>query len=478
MNNSSSVLIIPTIKKPSSAPRLVYYLGAVVLVTFLLSVITGLYLQFAPRRYSSKMVLNLPSTNSFTRVDVPGLGGASVQNTSPYASAQDPRENYKIIASSDQVLERTAKILDRSVETMSKPKLKIVDGSTAIQVAFTGTIPEDAQAQTKAFYQALEQRLEELRQQSIADREQNIQVGIANSQRKLQRAQTQVTDYRAQSGLSSEVQIQELASNIENLRRQRAELLSERTKVGSRFQALQGNLAVSTQQASKVLKLQADPLIQETMKKYSEVTAELANTRSIYQPGHPNILQEQERQQELQTIMRQRIRVLVGNSMPTSVGIGNTNGSAARDALMQDLILSQADTQGLSAKITTLEQQIGALEQKLAQLAQAQAQLDTLKRNMQISETVFSAKLTQMDTEQANVYDAYPKMQLLSVATVSDEPVTPKRLLVICGTGAAALLINSGIVTLWLYRRKNWYQLQHQNYRKTQSMTIAVSHGQ
>ncbi len=444
--------------KPMARPQLRHHLGASLFCTIALGCIAGLYVQLAPRRYSSGMTLNLPSISSVTRVDVPGLGATSVQSNSPYASAQDPRENYKIIAGSDQVLELTAKLMHRPMAAIGKPKLKVVDGSTVIQVEFLGQTAEEAQAKANAFYQAFEMRLNELRQQSSTDRAQGVQRAIDNSQQKLNLAQQQVANYRAQTGLSSEIQVQELATNIENLRRQRAELLADQTQATSRLQSLRGNLSLSSQQAAAALKLQADPLIQEAVKKYSEVTAELTNTESIYQPDHPAVLQERTKQRELQVLMQQRASELVGAENVGQVTISTPNGSPAREILIQDLVLSQVDSRGLGAKIITLDQEIQTLEAKLAQFAQAQSSLDGLKRNMQIAETVFSSKLAQLDVDNSNVYDAYPKMQLLAAANLPDAPISPKRSLILLGVGASTLLLNTGAVTLWAYRRKNWQQ--------------------
>lgn len=441
-------------------PKLRYYLGASLLLTAALSCVTGIYLQFAPKRYRSGMTLNLPSVSSATQVNVPGLGGTSVQNVSPYASSQDPRENYKIIASSDQVLEKAANRMQQSVPDMGKPKIKVVDGSTVMQVEFLGQTAEEARQKTQAFYQALEMRLDELRLQAARDREKNVQRTIENTQKKLQSSQQQVANYRATTGLSSTVQLDELASNIENLRRQRAELLAEQTQAASRASALRGNLSMSSQQATNSLKLQADPLFQETVKKYSEVTAELTNTESIYQPDHPAVLQEREKQRELQQLLRQRASELIGAANVNQTSISMPNGSPAREVLIQDLVVSQVNTRGLSTKISTLDRQIQQLEGKLANFAQSQSQLDALKRNMQIAETVFSSKLAQLDVDSANIYDAYPKMQLLAGPNLADAPVSPQRGLALAGLAAGTLLLNSGSLTLWAYRRKNWRQQQ------------------
>jgi uncharacterized protein involved in exopolysaccharide biosynthesis len=459
MVDSPQDYIVPNFPpKPSMEPKLLRYLGPSLLATIAMACIAGLYLQLAPKRYSSAVTLNLPSVSSAVRVDVPGLGATSVQSSSPYASAQDPRENYKIIAGSDQVLEQTAKLMQQPIAAMGRPKIKVVDGSTVMQVEFMGKTAAEARDKTNAFYQAMEMRLDELRQQSATENEKAVQRTIDNTQQKLNLAQQQVAQYRARTGLNSEVQVQEMARNIEELRRQRAELQAEQTRFATRRNVLQNNLAVTPQQATASLKLQADPLIQETVKKYSETTAELANTESIYQPDHPAVLQERDKQLELQQLLRQRAIELIGSDDLGSINISTPAGSSARETLIQDLVLAQVDTNGLSAKIDRLDRAIEELENELGGLAQAQVGLDGLKRNMQIAETVFSSKLAQLDVDSSNVYDAYPKMQLLAAGNLPDAPVSPKQPLVLGGVGAASILLNTGALTLWAYRRKNWRQ--------------------
>jgi uncharacterized protein involved in exopolysaccharide biosynthesis len=456
-NISKSPVVTTSRMSPIPCPYLYHYLATSLLGTLVIGGIATAYLQLVPPRYRSSMTLNLPSTNSFTRVDVPGLGGASVQNSSPYSSAQDPRENYKIIAGSDQVLDMAALLMKKSIADMGKPTLKVVDGATVMQISFMGNNPEEAQAKTQAFHQALETRLDELRKESASQHEQTVQKAIGSSRKKLGLSQQQVASYRAQTGLNSEAQVQELAINIENLRRQRSELIAEQTKAASRFQSLQRNLSLNSQQATDILKLQADPVLQEAAKKYSQVTAELTNTESTYQPSHPMVLQERDNQRKLKALIQNRTQELLGRNL-VQQGVNASISSPAREALMQDLVLSQVDTQGMEAKIASLDREIALLETRLTHLAQSQAKLDILKRNMQIAETVFSSKLTQLDAESSDASDAYPKMQLLAAANLPDEPVQPKRLLVLMGVGASILLLNTGALTLWAYHRKEWYK--------------------
>jgi uncharacterized protein involved in exopolysaccharide biosynthesis len=445
-----------TASSQNPPPKLHHYLAWSILLSLGLATLVGLYLQTAPKRYASKMMLNLPSVSSVTRIDVPGLGATSVQNNSPYASAQDPRENYKIIADSDNVLAATAKILNRPIKEIGRPKVKIVDGATVMQVEFQGKTPEEAREKTNAFYQAMEQRLNDLRQQSRRDREESFQDTLTNSQQKLTSAQQDVSRYRANSGLSSDEQIKELATNIENLRRQRAELIGDQQKVTLRRDTLRDNLNLDAGEATNSLALQSDPLFQQTIKNYSEVTAQLASLEALYRSNNPQVQQAKAKQAELRSLLSARAQAIVGDGNILDIPVSMPDASAAREVLIQDLVLSQADSVGLEAKVAVFDRQIAQLEDRLQQLAQSQSNLDTLKRNLQIAETVFSSKLTQLDVDNNNAFDAYPKMQILASPSLSDQPIGPKKNLAIGGVGVMALLLNSGAFTLWAHHRKNW----------------------
>lgn len=410
-----------------------------------------LYFRIAPRSYLSEMVINVPSSSSTTQIEVPGLGGTSIQSNSPYASAQDPRENYKILATSQAVLENAARQLNVTQETLGAPRIQIVAGTTVIRFAFTGKTPEEAQTKATAFYQALEDRLDELRQQGLQQREKSTQSTLGSSRQKLELAQKRLSEYRAQTGLNTEEQIKQLSTNIESLRRLRAELRSESSKTNARLNELTANLQVPSSFANDAFVLQSDPVFQEALKNYGEVSSNLASLRSRFTGNNPAVIQESAKRDQLRSVALNRAETLLNRPVDSRLldilNLNNGSSPSARESLLRDLVIAQSDRQGFTMQAQDIDRQIEQLENRLKTLSQMQSKVDELKREMQIAETVFSSKVAQLDVDRSNVYDSYPQMQILSEPSLPKNPSSPKLLFIVVGALLSSVLVTSGLIT-------------------------------
>jgi uncharacterized protein involved in exopolysaccharide biosynthesis len=435
------------------------YLMLGLVANTLLWAIALLYIKLAPRTYTSQMVLNIPGSSSLIQVDVPGIGRTSVQNTSPYASAQDPRENYKLIVTSDAVLDAAAGQLNVSREEFGSPRIKIVDGTTVMQIEAKAKSPEAARSEVLALYNALDQRLNELREQEVVQRELSVQSTLGSAQATLETAQQRLSDYRAESGLGSVEQINQLSKNIEALRQLRAELVTQSSQTNARVEQLTNNLELSARQANDAFLLQADPLFQQTLRNYSDITANLTVLESRFTADAPTVVAERAKQQAVRESLLSQGRQLLNQSVSQnslgSLNLNNSNSPSAREVLLQELVIAQADQQGYVAQAQEADRQIVQLENRLKTLVQLQSQADALERDLQIAQATFSSKLTQVDANRSNIYDSYPQVQTLAEASLPEKPSSPKTLLALAGAIAGSLLISSGLITHWLYRLKN-----------------------
>ncbi|BAY92007.1 MULTISPECIES: GumC family protein [unclassified Tolypothrix] len=418
------------------------------------------YLLFTSPTYTSKSAINLPGAGSNANVNLPGIGQASYENSSPYSysSTQDPRENYKFIAGSEPVLKVASAQLNMSLEEFGKPRIKVLDNTTIMEVEFQGKSPEEAQNKSVAFYKALEARLNELRTQEALKKDLGIQTSLKSSQKKLQTAQKRLSDYKASSGLNSEEQLKELTTNIEELRRQKAEILAQQQQANTRLQQLSANLKLSAQQATQAFVLQSDQIFQHNLKDYSEASASLTVLESKFLPDHPQIIAEQDKRDMALKALLERGKYLLKE--PVTLAFlnqlnlsSNNNGNTAQDSLFQQVVTVQADQKGLTSQAHAIERQITQLETRLKNLAQQESNLDALKRDMQVAEAVFSTTLTRLDIGKSNAFGSYPFMQIVNEPSLPDKPSYPKKEYVYIGATVGSILLTSGIFLLSLRAR-------------------------
>lgn len=420
-----------------------------------------LYLKVTPSTYTSQSAINLPGAASNANVTLPGIGQASYENSSPYSATatQDPRENYKFIAESEPVLRTAARLANMPAQKLGKPRIKVIDNTTMMTVEFQGASPEEARNKSLAFYRALEVRLNELRTQEGTRRDVGFQTSLNSSQKKLQSAQKRLSDYKARSGLNSDAQIKDLTTNIEQLRRQRAEIQAQQQQASTRLAQLSANLKLSAGQATDAFVLQTDQIFQQNLKNYSESSAAVVALESKFLPSHPTVVAEKAKRDSVQEALLARGQTLLGRTVSLAslqqLNLSSTSsGTASREALLQQLITVQADQKGLTAQAQALDQQIVQLENRLKNLGQLESNLDTLKRDMQVAEAVFSSTLTRLDIGKSNAFGSYPLIQIVAEPSLPSSPISPKKSFVYLGAAGGSIFTTTGLVLLWLRDRK------------------------
>ncbi|OUL33339.1 hypothetical protein BV372_16740 [Nostoc sp. T09] len=422
-----------------------------------------LYLKVTPPTYTSSSAINLPGAWTNANVNLPNIGQANYENVSPYAalSTQDPREIYKFIAESEPVLKAAASQLNMSLEEFGNPRLKLIVNTSLMSVEFQAASPEKARIKSIAFYQALQARLNELRNQEASQRDIGYQSALTSSQKKLAIVQKRLSNYKASSGLSSDNQITDLTTNIEQLRRQRAEILAQQQQASTRLAQLSANLKLSAGQATDAFTLQSDQIFQQNLKNYSDASAAVVVLESKFLPNHPTLVTEKAKRDAAQQALLDRGQSLLGRpvSLATlkqlNLSSNNFSNTAPRDTLFQELVKVQADQKGLTTQAQALDQQIAQLESRLKILTQQQTTLDSLKRDTQIAEAVFSSTLTRLDISKSNTFGSYPLIQLVSQPTLPKNPSSPNKKLVLLGAASGSLFVSLGLVLLWWRERKN-----------------------
>lgn len=407
------------------------------------------YLNNAKPSYTSKLSLSLPGTISYTNINLPERGTASSQAVSPYENTiQDPRENYKIIIESPVVHKAAAAKVNMSLEKFGRPRFKIIDKTTVMNLEFKGDEPQQAQAKSWAFYEAFQERLTLLRRKESAQKEGKIQTSLKDSQRKLEVAQKNFFDYRNKSGLITDKQLEDLATNLEILRKERDGAAVKQQQSGARLRELSSNFKISTPEATQSFILQSDQIFRQHLKNYSEATSNLVLLQSKYLPSHPLIIDAQGKQDLAKTALLSRSQSLLGYPIGQQL-LNKLSGDGAQQTFVQGIVTAGVDQQESKATIQELDGQIAQLQTRVETLAKHKSTLEALKREMQIAEAVYSSSLASLDVNKSNFYGSYPEVQLLTDPSLPDEPSSPQKNLVLLGTGLASILSMTAILTMY-----------------------------
>ena len=445
-----------------SQPLLRNYLGWGILLNAFVWILALAYLKLTPPSYTSKWGVKALETSSGVEVVLPDGGRATStsQGWTP-ASEQDPRNDYLYIAGSSDLLDKAADLVDMDPGDYEEPSITVDEENGIIAFEIDGDTPEEARQKALAFHQTMTREIRELRESELARQSGETQTTLEAAREKLILAQERLSEYRAASGISTDEQVQNLTSNIEDLRRQKAEITAQQKGFASRFAQLGADVQqLSSSQAPDAYKLEADGVYKQYLAQYAQTKGALTNLRDRFTPEHP-VVKEMESQLESNEVELQRQassilgrRVTIGELMRISPLAIDPQVQLAREGLQQDLVTNRAEWQNLTAQSQELDRQIGQLESRLRNMSKDQFKIDSLKRDLQVAEAIFASTLAKLDLGQDNIYSIYPPLQLVTKPNLPEKPSNPSPQSALMGGLAGSFLVTTGLALLWFDKKK------------------------
>ncbi|HHP7231494.1 MAG TPA: response regulator [Xenococcaceae cyanobacterium] len=428
-----------------------YWIGS----NLLLWTIAILYLTFKTPTYISKWAISLPAGENYTSLSIPEIGSVTSNTDSPYGNSLfDPREDYKFLLRSKEIVAIAATQLGMSRSEFGSPEIEIVDNTTMIELSIAGETAEQAQQKAIALQQVLEAKLIELRQSQISQTDNSLQTSLKKSAENLRLAREKLADYQGNSQLGSRDTLENLAANLATLQRQKAETKAQLEQTRAKVAQLANNLNISPQSAKAAFALQSDTLFQRYLAEYTRLSAELISLESRFQPSNPAIINQKEATQATRSALVARGENLLGESLPPellqqlSLGTEGEDDSY-RGNLLQDIVTLQSETRGLESQIRELDNQIFLLNTQENTLVQQESVRNRLEQELKLAETVYSSNLAKSQLAETNLYHAYPQIQMAIQPNLPNKPSEPNPKLIILGTFLSCLFLNTAIASIW-----------------------------
>ena len=445
---------LPVRSSPTS-PKY-FYLSLGILLNFVVWLIVAVYWKIAPPKYTSEWGVKILQTEAGVELNLPNIGQAS-SDFSSAKSPQDTRTDYIYIASDHSLLEQAAEKIGMSAGDFGEPEMVAEEDGTIISWAVEGDTPLEAQQKAYIFHEILTQKIENLRQAEIKRQEQHAQLILESARQKLDSAEDKLSTYQVSSSLSSEEQIKQLASNLEDLYRQQAELSAQEQGLNNLSQQLGQELELSSAEATAAYQLLEDDVYQQQQAQYAQARAEVANLLSRFTAENPSVVNKQAELEEATLALQQRATFLLNRALSrqeleriTYLTL-DPKVKTVREEVFKDLISNDAEVQKLAAQIQELEKQMAKLESRQRNIAQEKLTKDSFQRNLQVAEAIFTTTLAELDLGKENVYSLYPPTQLVKEPSLPQEnqPTSPNlRMLFLAGM-AGSFLVTTGLMLRW-----------------------------
>jgi DNA-binding NarL/FixJ family response regulator len=411
------------------------------------------YLKFFPQTYTSKWGIKILETNP--GVEVVLSDETIALSDSGYRKPlrdRDPRTDYVYLAKNRTLLDKAAKKFDMPVKEFGEPKIKIDEASGLIAFEIKGKSPAEAQHKAWIMQELIVLEIDRLRRVELKRQEKETQVSLESARRKLNAAQEQLSKYKTSSDFGSQEQIEKLSATIEELRRQRVDVVAQEQGLKNRFSQLSGDLKLSSKEAADAYKLQADNVYKQYLEEYSQNRRELAKLTSQFTSRHPAYKAKQAQVNESASALQKQANFVLGRtvSLDKLNNLALSTTTSTRDDMFKDLVTNRADRQKLVGQDKQLEAQIATLETRLHNLSKQKIQVDRLKRDLQVAEAVFAATLAKLELSKQNIYSNYPPAQLVIEPSLPEtkEATTPSTSSALLGGLAGSFLLTTGIFLL------------------------------
>ena len=453
-SSSESLVIIEEKVKKRSWLRWLKYILLSAICNAALWGLAITYLKKTPLSFTSELIIHVAGGAPGVSVNLPSIGQANTSSGTSFGSHSDPRENYKLMATSNTVLDTAAELLEVPASEFGKPNVELINNTTLLLLEVSAQEPEAAESKAWALYQALYKRLNVLRAQEQIEKDKSVQQILEDTRVKLTEAQSKLSNYKLKSGFNSSDQIGNLIGNMGDLQTKLINALAEYRQTNESLQQLVTTLRLTPQKAADSLVLQTDQEFQKILVEYTDATTILVNLLPNRGPNYPDVVEARRKQQASLNALLQRGQQLLGIPIEQinleRLILDNSNGSGVkRGDLFVQLVKTNAELKGLEGQIAALKEQIDNLKTELNVLTEKESIHDNLDRNLQIAQAVFASTLTKIDLSKGDPFASFPMIQIIEEPTLPKEPSAPKPKLVMAGAFIGSLFVTAGLTLLW-----------------------------
>ncbi len=409
------------------------------------------YLILSPKGYTSSFVLILPGTGAGSSLNLPTLGQATSTSASAFASPElSPTENYRKMLLSDRALRMAAQAAEELPDHFPPPKVELADQTKLISVKIGGRTPEQAAKRAEAIRSAFMTMLDSLRSDEIQTRDAAYRDLLGGYKSGVNEARQRLMDYEAKTRLVSIEQYSSIVAAVEHLREASRDADTRLANMRAGIAELIRQLGVTPEQANIAMALRSDPFFQSLLEQLAKQDTELAVLLATHGPNAPRAMDLGAERASVAAKLATRAAELTGNKRLDVLKLRDLSIHDERARLFERLVGQIADAEALAATRTKLVEQIDSEHNRVMALAPAASRLDDLKRDVQVSEAVFSSALARIDTSKADYFSSYPMLQTLEPPSLPLKPTSPQPLLAVAGGLGASILLIASLVLTWL----------------------------
>ncbi|QUY40617.1 polysaccharide biosynthesis tyrosine autokinase [Acaryochloris marina] len=316
------------------------------------------------------------------------------------------------------------------------------EGTDVVNVKFESVAPRIASATVNQLMEVyVNYNLQENRSQASVARQfiakqlpqikQNVLVADQSLRRFMEA--NQISDVESLANVVTSAQI-----NIQN---QIDQVATELAKIEAESLSIRGQLGVTIDSAFDISTASQLPAIQKVRDSLQEVSQNLALARTNLTPDHPTILDLEDQQKRLQSILQDTIQTSIGESSK----VNQQPVDSTRQKLLNQLVQLNVVRQGLLKQQKVLEAQLNIYGSRSQQLPTLSQKLRQLQRELGVAETTYKALLQSLQNAQLTENQTIPTAKIVELAELPSTPVAPNQFAEILRGVIAGALLAAGL---------------------------------
>lgn len=407
-----------------------------------------------PPEYVAAWTILIPGSNVGTSIDLESTGQANTSIASQYSIAGiDPQVNYKAIALSLPVRKRAAVILDVPVEEIEKPKVKLTQQTSLMQLIFTSDDADGVTTLANTYYDAFMQQLETLRNEIQSIKESETRSQADGHRETVNNTTRQLDEFREENALASVKQHDSLLSELDGLNSLLHRTEIEKAATDAKLVSIKHSLDIDTETAGQMLKLQNDQLFQALIASYSQSHIAYLSENATLGRNHPKVIAARsEANRHLGNLQSRAERILGQAGQLDQLGI-LPGANEVNSNIIADYLQLEAEAQSLQKQVVEIRNSIDTQAGRLQKMTRLRTELESLEREQEVATTIYASVLARVDLENIDRFSVYPITQLLSPAEKPQSKETLKLIILLAAALAGTMLVLLAASTYWLWNK-------------------------
>jgi capsular exopolysaccharide synthesis family protein len=357
----------------------------------------------------------------------------------------NPLETQAVIVNSQPILQEVIKSLNLK-DSKGKPldleslkiKVEAIIGTDVLKVSHTSDNPQVAAEVVNQLMQTyIDNNIASNRTQVVAAGE-FIKKRLPTSKRELDLAAEALRQFKLQNNTVNLTEEATAAiSNISKLNEQINQTQTELADIKAQETEIRNQLDLAKEQALTITSLNQIPGVQEVLSEQQKVQEKLATLKGKYTNEHPILIDLQEQEASLASLLKQRVDGAVGNT-GQYISTSNLQIGRIKEELAGQYLQLATQSQGLEKKLQTLLNLREAYQKKLGILPNLDKSQGDLERRLSIAKTDYENLVTRLQEIEVAEKQTIGNARVVQPARVPKNTIISKKTLLLLGGGVFA----------------------------------------